>query len=93
MIKSIFIELVEGRTIFFKKSEIEFVPVAENLVDAVWEMKPEDSLNPVFRHEDKYVGQTAAEKIAEIGKELKLISSSAILTSKLDEIACKFNKK
>lgn len=80
-------DLVENRRKFFEKLNIAFVPVDENLVDAVWADKPADSLDKIFRHEDKFVGQTAAQKIAIIGQELKKIEARAILSSKLDEIA------
>ncbi|EAS02360.3 Xaa-pro aminopeptidase, putative (macronuclear) [Tetrahymena thermophila SB210] len=80
-------DAVENRTKYFQQHNIQFVSVSENLVDAVWTDKPADSLDKIFRHEDKYVGQTAAEKIAVIGKELKNLGANYTLSAKLDEIA------
>lgn len=43
----------------------------------------------MIKHDEKYAGETAASKIQRIGAELAKISADSILTSKLDEVACK----
>lgn len=46
-INTYFKDVIEARTKFFEKLQISLVPVEENLVDAIWENKPSDSLNDV----------------------------------------------
>lgn len=61
-------EAIEARTKFFAKSNVEFVPIDQNLVDAIWgEAQPVNSMDQIFRHDDIYVGQTASDKIENIG--------------------------
>jgi Xaa-Pro aminopeptidase len=68
----------------FTSKGLEFVPVAENLVNSVWADRPKISQNKVIVHELQFAGRTAEEKLA---LTLEKFSSPHLFTGVLDEIA------
>jgi len=45
---------------------LSLVPVAQNLVDLVWEDQPSRPLNPAFIQPDKFAGKSWQEKVKEV---------------------------
>lgn len=60
-------------------------------VDKLWTERPPLPSDKVFVHEDKYTGQTAKSKIADILKDVEKQGASSALISPLDEIAWALN--
>ncbi len=68
---------IKGKKINFK----------EELVESIWNDRPESSKNEVFLHEEKYTGVSAKEKISLIRKEMIEKKIDNYLISSLDDIA------
>lgn len=56
-------------------------------IDAIWPDRPALPDAPIFVHDIKYAGRSAADKIAEILDKAKAAGSDAVFISALDEIA------
>ncbi len=69
----------------------EFVPVAENPLDAVWAGRPPLPFAQVSEQPDALAGQPAAEKIAEIGKAIAEKRADAAVITDPASIAWLFN--
>lgn len=67
------------------------VPVKENLVDLVWASQPLRPANPVFRLEDRYAGESVAQKLSRMREKLRRIGSPGTILSQLDEVAWLLN--
>ncbi|MCF6199280.1 MAG: aminopeptidase P family protein [Hyphomicrobiaceae bacterium] len=71
--------------------QCEFVPVDENLVDAIWQDRPKEPQTPVSLHPLKYAGQKASDKIATLQKQLEEKKQAAFLLTDQASIAWLFN--
>ena len=69
----------------------ELVAVETNPVDAVWPDRPAPSDARLVVHEDRYAGQSAAEKRQGIADWLTAKKADAVVLSALDSIAWTFN--
>ncbi len=69
----------------------QLVAVAHNPVDAVWLDRPEPSKARLVPHEERYAGQSSAEKRARIGDWMKAEGLDAVVLTALDSIAWTFN--
>ena len=69
----------------------ELVAVETNPVDAVWPDRPAPSGARLVVHEDRYAGQSAAEKRQGIADWLTAKKADAVVLSALDSIAWTFN--
>lgn len=58
-----------------------------SLLNEIWINRPEDRLNPIFIHSEKYAGKSSIEKIADIRKEMKLLNSDFHIVTTLDDVA------
>ncbi|KAI9592579.1 peptidase M24, structural domain-containing protein, partial [Syncephalis fuscata] len=65
----------------------QFATITENLIDVIWDDRPERPHHPAFVLPIKYTGQTMADKIHKLRDELKKDNLSGIVVSALDEIA------
>ena len=65
----------------------ELVPLADNLVDAVWMDQPPPPANPIYALGDELTGCSAADKLASIRKEMEEAGTTLLVLTKLDEIA------
>jgi len=73
-------------------SEIQLVPLAEDLVDQVWgDQRPPMPSAPVRLHEDSVAGESVAEKLGRMQQRLEREGADALLICALDEIAWTFN--
>lgn len=69
----------------------ELVAVETNPVDAVWPDRPAPSDARLMIHEDRYAGQSAAEKRQAMADWLTAKKADAVVLSALDSIAWTFN--
>ena len=63
----------------------------KDLIEEIWEAKPEIPKEKVFLHDIKYCGKTANEKIQEVRNEMKKLGGKTYIISSLDDIAWIFN--
>ena len=59
--------------------------------DRVWSDRPERPLAKAFVHDDKYAGESAADKIARVMDEVEKMGADAVFIPALDEIAWTLN--
>lgn len=64
---------------------------SEDLVDMVWEGRPELSCQPAFLLDIKYSGKSTADKLIEVRKKMKEEEATALILTTLDDIAWLFN--
>lgn len=64
---------------------------AEDLIDAVWETRPEISKKPVFPLGLQYAGKSVSEKLADIRKEMKKCGADFHVLTTLDDICWMLN--
>lgn len=62
-----------------------------DVIDEIWNDRPALPKDKIFIHEQKYAGQSAADKISKVLKGVKDSGANAILISALDEIAWLLN--
>ncbi len=62
-------------------------PMLPNLVDQVWENRPEARCQPFYLLDDSWTGETAASKLKRIREKMRENGVQALVLSKLDEIA------
>lgn len=67
------------------------IPVAENLVDLVWDDRPSPPQNAILPLEVRYTGKSWQEKIRDVRAEMEKKKSRALVLTALDEIAYLFN--
>ena len=59
--------------------------------DSIWEDRPSIPKNEVFIHEEKYSGESVADKMNRIMEQVHQAGAEALLLAALDEIAWAFN--
>ncbi|GAA93903.1 uncharacterized protein L969DRAFT_84646 [Mixia osmundae IAM 14324] len=69
----------------------QLVSLAKNLVDELWTDRPQRPENPLTVIPDSLAGRSAAEKIANMRKDLEKRKADALVVSMLDEVAWLFN--
>lgn len=62
-----------------------------DVVDSVWEGRPELPSEEVFIHDVKFAGISASEKITKVREEMKKLNAENYVLSSLDDIAWLFN--
>ena len=82
---------VETATAALAKVGASLVATDSNPVDVAWAGRPEEPLNAVEVHDDKYAGRTAEEKRTDIATTLKEQGADAAVVSMLDSVAWAFN--
>jgi len=65
--------------------------IEENLVDAVWENRPEAPKGNTEIHADKYSGESAASKLKRVREKMAEADTDALVVTMLDSIAWLFN--
>lgn len=73
------------------KNGLELVLSNENLVDMVWEDKPESMRNEIVPLSLKYAGRASADKLESLQRHLKENNLAGFIVSALDEVAWLFN--
>jgi Xaa-Pro aminopeptidase len=82
---------VEDATKALGKRGAALVAVTRNPVDAVWDDQPEPSKARLVPHEERYAGQSSAQKRSTIADWLKAEGLDATVLTALDSIAWAFN--
>jgi Xaa-Pro aminopeptidase len=67
------------------------VSYAEDLIDEIWEDRPELSKEPVMILDTKYCGKAASEKLAQIREYMAERGADIYILTSLDDIAWLFN--
>jgi Xaa-Pro aminopeptidase len=67
------------------------VPIAENLIDLVWDNRPSPPANPVDPLAIRFAGKSWKDKVSEIRQEIINKGTTALIVTALDEIAWLFN--
>jgi len=86
-------EVQEWKKDIYKEHDVE--PIADNLVDQVWNQKDAGKDKPSPPHENiyvleqKYAGTKFEQKIAEIRRAIEKASGLGLVVAALDEVACK----
>lgn len=75
----------------FSEAGLQLVPVARDLVDAVWENPPAISSLALEVHELKYAGESVASKLKSVRREMKAHGATAHVLNELDAIAWLLN--
>ena len=65
--------------------------VNEDLIDKIWEDRPERPCSQVILHEVKYAGVSREEKLAKVTAEMKKMGANYYVISGLDDIAWLLN--
>ena len=84
------VEYFRGLKKSLESKEFSF-EVDEDLIDRVWQDRPEKPCREVILHDVKYTGKTREEKLAEVVKEMKTIGADYYVISSLDDIAWLLN--
>ena len=73
-------------------SRVELVPLAANLVDALWaDAQPAEPREPVRVQSVERAGTSVADKLALVRRELAAKRVAALAVAALDEVAWLFN--
>jgi len=75
----------------FESKGILLKSIEKNLVDAVWEQRPEPPLNKIVIHPIKYAGESAASKLGRLREKMAAEQAVAHVLTLLDAIAWLFN--
>ena len=65
--------------------------VNEDLIDLVWQHRPEKPCSQVILHDTKYTGESREEKLAKVALEMKAMGADHYVISGLDDIAWLLN--
>ncbi len=82
---------IERLTETLAKSGIKLTPVEINLIDVIWQERPEPAATAIVPHGVEYSGRSAQEKIRDVQAVLAEEKSDAVLLTLLDSIAWLFN--
>ncbi|KAJ1816644.1 hypothetical protein LPJ75_001960, partial [Coemansia sp. RSA 2598] len=70
---------------------VELVPLQENLVDAVWNDRPERPLDSVFVHDMEYAGESIENKVSRVRSAVADMGADGVVVAALDEVAWLLN--
>lgn len=84
------VDMVKNMKKAFKAKEIT-LKMDKDLIDEVWEHRPEIPKVPIFIHEVKYAGKSRAQKLSEVREEMKNKGANYYLLCSLDDIAWLLN--
>jgi Xaa-Pro aminopeptidase len=82
---------VESATVALKAKGAELVAVKSNPIDAVWADQPGKSDAKLMVHDDRYAGQSSAEKRAAVAEWLTANALDSTVISALDSVAWLLN--
>ena len=74
-----------------KNKDIEIKSIEENLVDLIWEDKPEFPMGKIKVHDLKYSGESVKNKLNRIRKKMDEMEVDTHVITSLDAIAWPFN--
>ena len=85
------IESVERLQAACGKAGATLVPVAQNLVDRIWDDQPPPPRGPIVPHDLKHAGRPSPEKRHEIGEHLQRDGVDAVVLAAPDSVAWLLN--
>lgn len=71
----------------FQKTDSRLVPMTPNLVDQVWQDRPQAPQKPFYCIDESWSGESAASKLNRVREKMVVAGVQALVLSKLDEIA------
>ena len=74
----------------FKRKNIK-IETEFDLINEIWEDRPQIPESKIFVHEVKYAGKSRVEKLKEVRKEMKIKGANYYLLTSLDDIAWLLN--
>lgn len=74
----------------FESKEFSY-ELKEDLIDKIWENRPEKPQTEVILHDTKYAGKSREEKLGEVVKRMKALGADYYVISGLDDIAWLLN--
>ncbi|WML44681.1 aminopeptidase P family protein [Neobacillus sp. PS3-40] len=84
------IEMVKAMEKALKTKRIE-LKMEQDLIDELWEDRPEMPKSSIFVHDVKYAGKSRVEKLNEVRAELKSKGANYYILTSLDDIAWLLN--
>lgn len=75
---------------YFEGKEFSY-ELNEDLIDKIWENRPEKPQTEVILHDVKYAGKSREEKLSEVVKRMKNLGADYYVISGLDDIAWLLN--
>ena len=72
-------------------AKVPLVPVNDNLVDAVWTIKPPQSAGPIREQLEVHAGESVESKLDRLRREMSKEGADNVIISALDEVAWLFN--
>jgi Xaa-Pro aminopeptidase len=88
--KVISVEYLRSLNKALESKEFSF-EVNEDLIDKVWNNRPEKPSTEVILHDVKYTGKSREEKLSEVTAEMKAVGADYYVISGLDDIAWLLN--
>ena len=67
------------------------ISMNKDLIDEIWNERPNLPKEKIFLHDVKYCGKSACEKIKEVREEMKKLGGKSYVISSLDDIAWLYN--
>ena len=84
------IDMVKDMEKEFKAKKIS-LKIEKDLLNELWENRPEMPKGSVFLHEVKYAGKSRTQKLSEVREEMKKHNANYYLLTSLDDIAWLLN--
>ncbi|KAH7696734.1 Protein APP-1, partial [Aphelenchoides avenae] len=83
----------DGKSLIQKltNARIEPVPIAKNLVDAIWNSRPPEEIHTLIALKQSEHGEASSAKIERVREKLRKKKCDAIILTALDDIAWLFN--
>jgi Xaa-Pro aminopeptidase len=70
-----------------RAADSAFIPIDDNLVDAVWKERPPAPAQPIYALPDDVTGRTVGDKLTAVRQEMTKAGAEGLILTKLDEIA------
>ncbi|MGZ8397323.1 MAG: aminopeptidase P family N-terminal domain-containing protein, partial [Rhodoplanes sp.] len=84
-------EAVERLSAACAKAGGTLVAAEPDLIDAIWTDRPAEPLGPIVLHDQRYAGESAADKLARIRADLRKQTADALVVSDPAALAWAFN--
>ena len=70
-----------------KSSDSRLIPILPNLIDQVWEDRPQAPCQPFYLLDPSWTGETTSTKLGRVREKMNECGVQALVLTKLDEIA------
>lgn len=86
-----YISQMTSKAAFDKLSALDIELVAVDILDALWQNRPDLPSAPIYAHKDEFVDAPTLQKLADIRQKMHELLADAHLISSLDDIAWTLN--